>query len=131
SSSAAASRCARPCLTASTRRSRRWRRRSRPATTARPSGADRLAAAAASGAADPGPGGDALRPADAGRKPGRGHARDSGVGYTAAMAKKPWEHHKEGGSEADPLAARFVASLDYDKRLYRVDIRGSLAHANM
>ena len=47
------------------------------------------------------------------------------------MSKKPWEHHKEGGSEADPLAARFVASLDYDTRLYKVDIRGSLAHAAM
>ena len=47
------------------------------------------------------------------------------------MSKKPWEHHKQGGSEADPVAARFVASLDYDTRLYKVDIRGSLAHAAM
>src|SRR5690606_10940845 len=51
--------------------------------------------------------------------------------FTLRMSKKPWEHHNEGGSEADPLAARFVASLDYDTRLYKVDIRGSLAHAAM
>lgn len=46
---------------------------------------------------------------------------------------KPWEHAKgdDGGSEGDPLAARFVASLDYDTRLYKVDIRGSIAHARM
>ncbi len=45
---------------------------------------------------------------------------------------KPWEHTKSGsGSAADPLAARFVSSLDYDKRLYKHDIRGSLAHARM
>lgn len=44
---------------------------------------------------------------------------------------KPWEHVQGEGSGADPLAARFVASLDYDTRLYKVDIRGSLAHAAM
>lgn len=47
------------------------------------------------------------------------------------MAQKPWEHAKGSGSEADPLAARFVASLDIDRRLYAIDIRGSLAHARM
>ncbi len=47
------------------------------------------------------------------------------------MTHKPWEHHKTSGSEADPLATRFVASLDIDKRLYKHDIRGSLAHAGM
>jgi argininosuccinate lyase len=47
-------------------------------------------------------------------------------------APKPWEHTKSGqGSAADPLAARFVSSLDYDKRLYTHDIRGSIAHARM
>ncbi len=49
----------------------------------------------------------------------------------ASSTQKPWEHAKSSGSEADPLAARFVASLDVDKRLYRHDIRGSLAHAAM
>ncbi len=47
------------------------------------------------------------------------------------MAKKPWEHAKDSGSEGDPLAARFVSSLDYDRRLYTHDIEGSLAHAKM
>lgn len=47
-------------------------------------------------------------------------------------APKPWEHTKSGqGSAADPLAARFVSSLDYDKRLYPHDIKGSIAHARM
>ncbi len=46
-------------------------------------------------------------------------------------SSKPWEHAKASGSEEDPLAARFVASLDYDKRLYKHDIRGSKAHAAM
>lgn len=47
-------------------------------------------------------------------------------------APKPWEHAKgDEGSAADPLAARFVASLDYDRRLYRHDIAGSRAHARM
>ena len=47
------------------------------------------------------------------------------------MSQKPWEHAKSSGSEGDPLAARFVSSLDYDKRLYPHDIRGSIAHARM
>ena len=47
------------------------------------------------------------------------------------MAKKPWEHAKSAGSEQDPLAARFVESLSYDRRLYKHDIRGSIAHARM
>ncbi len=51
--------------------------------------------------------------------------------YTAAMSQKPWEHAKSSGSEGNPLAARFVSSLDYDKRLYPHDIRGSIVHARM
>ena len=54
-----------------------------------------------------------------------------GESYTPGMSSKPWEHAKSSGSEADPLAARFVSSLDVDKRLYAVDIAGSLAHARM
>ncbi len=46
-------------------------------------------------------------------------------------SQKPWEHVKSGGSEADPLAARFVESLSYDTRLYKHDIAGSIAHARM
>ncbi len=48
-----------------------------------------------------------------------------------SASHKPWEHAKHSGSEEDPLAARFVSSLDYDKRLYTHDIRGSKAHAAM
>lgn len=45
---------------------------------------------------------------------------------------KPWEHAKAGeGSASDPLAARFVESLSYDRRLYKHDIAGSIAHARM
>jgi len=47
-------------------------------------------------------------------------------------AAKPWEHAKSGeGSASDPLAARFVESISYDRRLYTQDIRGSHAHAQM
>jgi argininosuccinate lyase len=49
----------------------------------------------------------------------------------ARSTVKPWEHAKSGGSEADPVAARFVESLSYDTRLYAVDIEGSIAHARM
>ena len=48
--------------------------------------------------------------------------------------RKPWEHAKgstSSGDEADPLAARFVSSLDVDWRLYKHDIAGSIAHARM
>jgi argininosuccinate lyase len=45
--------------------------------------------------------------------------------------KKPWEHAKSGGSQQDPLAERFVQSLDVDTRLWSHDIDGSLAHARM
>ena len=50
---------------------------------------------------------------------------------TRPTTQKPWEHAKSSGSEGDPLAARFVSSLDYDKRLYTHDIAGSVAHARM
>ena len=46
-------------------------------------------------------------------------------------APKPWEHAKSGGSAEDPLAARFVESISYDRRLYKHDITGSIAHARM
>lgn len=42
------------------------------------------------------------------------------------MAKKPW-----GGrftQETDELTEEFTASISFDKRLYRYDIRGSMAH---
>jgi argininosuccinate lyase len=43
------------------------------------------------------------------------------------MAKKPW-----GGrfpQETDELTEEFTASISFDKRLYRYDIRGSIAYA--
>jgi argininosuccinate lyase len=47
-------------------------------------------------------------------------------------APKPWEHAKQGpGSASDELATRFVQSLSHDRRLYKQDIAGSLAHARM
>lgn len=50
----------------------------------------------------------------------------------AVPVVKPWEHAKSGeGSGGDPLAARFVESLSYDRRLYKHDIAGSIAHASM
>ena len=50
----------------------------------------------------------------------------------APTTPKPWEHNKSGaGSASDPLASRFVESLSYDRRLYKHDIAGSLAHARM
>ena len=66
-------------------------------------------------------------------KPPDQGAGGPGASYTAAMSgtHKPWEHAKGSGSEQDPLAARFVSSLDYDKRLYTHDIHGSKAHAAM
>jgi len=43
--------------------------------------------------------------------------------------KKPWSGaFKEG---AHPLAEKFTCSIDFDKRLYRYDIEGSIAHAKM
>ena len=48
------------------------------------------------------------------------------------LAPKPWEQVKTGeGSSDDPLAVRFVESLSYDRRLYKYDIVGSLAHVRM
>jgi len=43
--------------------------------------------------------------------------------------KRSWE--KRLGSEPDELAVDFVESLSYDKRLYKYDIAGSIAHAQM
>src|SRR5688572_5056528 len=65
-------------------------------------------------------------PGEEGSRPATLSAMSSGSG------SKPWEHAKTGeGSAADPLAARFVESLSYDRRLYKHDIRGSIAHARM
>ena len=50
------------------------------------------------------------------------------------------EHSPQGGQKSwqarigeatDELAAKFVESISYDKRLYKHDIAGSIAHATM
>ena len=46
-----------------------------------------------------------------------------------AKSKKSWEKRLKG--EPDALAVDFVESLSYDKRLYKYDIVGSIAHAQM
>ena len=46
-----------------------------------------------------------------------------------AKAKKSWQKRLEG--EPDPLTVDFVESLSVDKRLYKYDIAGSIAHAKM
>jgi len=47
-------------------------------------------------------------------------------------SQKPWEHAKRGeGSGSDPVAARFVSSLETDRRMHKHDIAGSRAHVRM
>ena len=49
-----------------------------------------------------------------------------------SVQTRPWEHVNLGeGSLNDPGAMRFVSSLSYDQRIYKQDLRGSLAHAGM
>jgi argininosuccinate lyase len=43
--------------------------------------------------------------------------------------QKSWEHRL--GKPTDSLAVDFVESLSFDKRLYKYDIVGSIAHAEM
>lgn len=46
-----------------------------------------------------------------------------------AKSKKSWEKRLKG--EPDAMVVDFVESLSYDKRLYKYDIAGSIAHAQM
>ncbi|HUW20822.1 MAG TPA: argininosuccinate lyase [Sedimentisphaerales bacterium] len=46
-----------------------------------------------------------------------------------AQSEKSWEKRLAG--EPDPLMVDFVESLSYDNRLYKYDIVGSIAHAQM
>ncbi|MHC4124036.1 MAG: argininosuccinate lyase [Planctomycetota bacterium] len=46
-----------------------------------------------------------------------------------AKSKKSWG--KRLGKKTDDLAVDFVQSLSYDRRLYKYDIAGSIAHAQM
>jgi argininosuccinate lyase len=46
--------------------------------------------------------------------------------------QKSWQARLAGGGEAtDAVAQSFVESISYDKRLYKHDIAGSIAHAAM
>ncbi|MHC4982157.1 MAG: argininosuccinate lyase [Planctomycetota bacterium] len=47
----------------------------------------------------------------------------------AARAKKSW--HGRLAAEADEVTSKFLASLDVDKALWRYDVAGSIAHAQM
>ncbi len=49
--------------------------------------------------------------------------------YKMAEQKKSWEKRLSG--EPDELTVDFVESLSVDKRLYKYDIVGSIAHAQM
>src|SRR5947209_17497654 len=45
---------------------------------------------------------------------------------------KSWQARIAGGAEAtDALAQSFVESISYDRRLYKHDVAGSIAHATM
>jgi argininosuccinate lyase len=46
-----------------------------------------------------------------------------------AKAEKSWEKRLSG--TVDELAVNFVESLSFDHRLYKVDVVGSIAHAEM
>src|SRR5437868_3969051 len=49
-----------------------------------------------------------------------------------APSQKSWQARIAGGGEAtDKLAQSFVESISYDRRLYKHDIAGSIAHATM
>ena len=50
-------------------------------------------------------------------------------GGSSSGSKKSWQGRLT--ADADPRTARFVASLDVDRILWRYDIDGSLAHARM
>src|SRR5215468_10054039 len=44
---------------------------------------------------------------------------------------KPWQHRIGGEGTPDALAQSFVESISYDRRMYKHDIAGSIAHATM
>ena len=54
------------------------------------------------------------------------------AGYTADMpqpSEKSWQARI--GEATDAVAAKFVESISYDRRIYKQDIAGSVAHATM
>ena len=52
--------------------------------------------------------------------------------YTAAMSDTPQKSWQARIGEAtDAVAAKFVESISYDRRIYKQDVAGSVAHATM
>src|SRR4051794_733674 len=49
--------------------------------------------------------------------------------YDCGMSEKSWQARISEGT--DKLAQSFVESISYDRRLYKQDIAGSIAHATM
>jgi argininosuccinate lyase len=49
----------------------------------------------------------------------------------APSGGKSWQARIGGGEAADKLAQSFVESISYDRRMYKHDIAGSIAHATM
>jgi len=47
------------------------------------------------------------------------------------QSRKSWEAVKENNDPPDPMVVKFVESISYDRRLYKHDIAGSIAHATM
>src|SRR5437762_12568885 len=55
--------------------------------------------------------------------------KTSGSSGSSAGAEKSWQARI--GEATDALAQSFVESISYDRRLYKHDIAGSIAHATM
>jgi argininosuccinate lyase len=68
-------------------------------------------------------------PRMANEKASSGSSRGSDNPSGAAGAAKSWQARI--GEATDALAASFVESISYDRRLYKHDIAGSVAHATM
>ena len=47
----------------------------------------------------------------------------------AKNTKKPWQGRFSG--ETDKFVEDFTSSIEFDKRLYKYDIQGSVAHSMM
>ncbi len=54
---------------------------------------------------------------------------ESAETYMTQNKEKPWQGRFSG--ETSKLVEEFTSSLDFDRRLYRYDIAGSIAHARM
>ncbi|WBA81160.1 argininosuccinate lyase [Endozoicomonas sp. GU-1] len=57
------------------------------------------------------------------------HSADQGEKHSNHSSNQQWGGRFSEG--VDAFVARFTASIDFDRRLYRHDIQGSMAHARM